>query len=104
MWLLKVLHIASLVAGICLNTPLRPGDSNSTYNMLPDSGMKGTYTMLVRIAAIAAISLLVPLGTASHAGAEPDTPPPAPGPAEGVATPPPPEGAIPSAEPSLLAT
>jgi len=60
--------------------------------------------MLVRIAAVTAISLLVPFGPASHAWAEPDIPVPTPASAEGVAPPPPPDGAIPSAEPSFLAT
>jgi MspA len=58
--------------------------------------------MLVRIAAIAATSVVVLCGTAAHAWAEPDIPEPVP--AEGIAPPPPPDGAIPSAEPSVLAT
>jgi hypothetical protein len=58
--------------------------------------------MLVRIAAIAATSVVVLVGTATHAWAEPDVPEPVP--AEAIATPPPPDGAIPSAQPSVLAT
>ncbi len=61
--------------------------------------------MLVRIAAIAATSVVVLCGTATHAWAEPDIPEPVPpAAAEGIAPPPPPDGAIPSAEPSVLAT
>jgi hypothetical protein len=56
--------------------------------------------MLVRLTAIAAMSILIPFGTASFASAEPD----AHGPAAGDAAPPPLEGAIPSAKPSLFTT
>jgi hypothetical protein len=86
---------------------LRLGGSNTTQrNIWRIRVLKGTYTMLVRLAIIAAVSILVPFGTASHAWAEPDIPAPVPvpAPAEGVATAPPPDGAVPSAEPSLLAT
>jgi hypothetical protein len=58
--------------------------------------------MLVRIAAIAAMSMVVLFGTATHAWAEPDIRDPVP--SEGIAPRPPPDGATPSAEPSVLAT